>query len=78
MSPGPPAVGTMIVVADTSPLNYLILIGAVDLLPSLYGSIYTAPACASELSAPGAPEEVRQWFESRPDWMVVTVPGGGQ
>jgi len=27
----------MIVVADTSPLNYLILIGAVDVLPSLYG-----------------------------------------
>lgn len=64
----------MIVVADTSPLNYLILIGAVDLLPSLYGSIYTAPACVSELRAPGAPEEVRRWFENRPDWMVTTAP----
>ncbi len=37
----------MIVVADTSPLNYLILIGAVDLLHPLYGSIYTVPACVS-------------------------------
>jgi len=28
----------MIVVADTSPLNYLILIEEADLLPALYGT----------------------------------------
>src|SRR2546422_349126 len=64
----------MIVVADTSPLNYLVLIGAADLLPPLYGSIQTGPACASELSAPGTPEEVRRWFENGPNWLVVTAP----
>ena len=30
----------MIVVSDTSPLNYLILIGRVDILRVLFGSIY--------------------------------------
>jgi predicted nucleic acid-binding protein len=63
------------VIADTSPLNYLILIDAQDLLPSLYASIRIAPAGASELAAPGAPEKVRQWIiEDRPDWLVVTAP----
>jgi predicted nucleic acid-binding protein len=29
----------MIVVADTSPLNYLILIDQIDLLPALFGHV---------------------------------------
>jgi hypothetical protein len=62
------------VIADTSPLNYLILIGTQDLLPILYPSIRIAPAGASELAAPGAPEKVRQWIENRPDWLVVAAP----
>jgi predicted nucleic acid-binding protein len=62
------------VIADTSPLNYLVLIGAQDLLPSLYESVRIAPAGVSELGAPGAPEKVRQWIENRPDWLVVTAP----
>jgi len=62
------------VIADTSPLNYPILIGVQDLLPSLYESIRIAPAGVFELAAPGAPEKVRQWIEDRPDWLVVTAP----
>lgn len=64
----------MIVIADTSPLNYLILIGASDVLPLLYGSIHIAPACAYELTAPGAPEQVRRWLQERPNWLLVTTP----
>jgi predicted nucleic acid-binding protein len=29
----------MIVVADTSPINYLILIEEIDILPKMYGSV---------------------------------------
>jgi predicted nucleic acid-binding protein len=29
----------MIVVADTSPINYLVLIGQIEILPHLYGRI---------------------------------------
>ena len=48
----------MIIIADTSPLNYLILIGAVDLLPALYKTIHIGQSCVSELLALGASEEV--------------------
>ncbi len=30
----------MIVVSNTTPLNYLILIGAQDVLPHLFGQVY--------------------------------------
>jgi predicted nucleic acid-binding protein len=63
----------MIVVADTSPLNYLILIDASDVLPDLYGSVHVPPTCASELCTSGAPDKVRKWFESKPAWLVVTA-----
>ena len=33
----------MIVVADTSPLNYLVLIGAVDILEPLYTRVVVPP-----------------------------------
>ena len=64
----------MIVIADTSPLNYLILIDAVNILPSLYGKVYVAPACARELATPEAPEQVRLWYKNRPKWLVITAP----
>jgi predicted nucleic acid-binding protein len=34
----------MIVVADTTPVNYLILIGEIDVLPKLYGRVVIPPA----------------------------------
>jgi predicted nucleic acid-binding protein len=41
-----------VVVADTSPLNYLILIEALDLLPRLYGRIVIPVEVLNELSEP--------------------------
>lgn len=42
-----------VIVADTSPLNYLILIDSVDILPRLYGSILVPPQVIAELVVPG-------------------------
>ncbi len=42
----------MIVVADTAPLNYLILIGHVDILESLYGEVVIPPAVQDEMLDP--------------------------
>jgi predicted nucleic acid-binding protein len=39
----------MIVVADTSPLNYLILIEQVQVLEVLYGQVIIPPAVQDEL-----------------------------
>ena len=49
----------MIGVADTTPLNYLILIGVVPILPTLFGRVYAPPAVIRELSHPRGPEVVR-------------------
>lgn len=39
----------MIVVADTSPINYLILIEAADILRNLYGNVVIPEAVVQEL-----------------------------
>lgn len=69
----------MIVVADTSPLNYLVLIGHVDLLPRMYGRVVVPEGVATELVDPGSPPEVRSWASTRPIWLEVRrvdVPAG--
>lgn len=48
-----------IVVADTGPLHYLILIGQIDLLPRLFGAVAVPITVAGELRHPGAPVAVR-------------------
>jgi predicted nucleic acid-binding protein len=48
----------MIVVSDTSPLNYLILIDAVDLLPQIFGQVYAPSEVVEELKHVGSPEAV--------------------
>lgn len=48
----------MIVVSDTSPLNYLVFIQAIDLLPQLFGRVVTAPAVMGELSHASSPAAV--------------------
>ena len=58
----------MIVVADTSPLNYLILIGEVERLPSLYRKILIPQAVHKELLRAQTPLTVRNWAASLPAW----------
>ena len=41
----------MVVVADSSPLRYLIVLGEQDLLPELLGEIWIPSAVLDELSA---------------------------
>ena len=42
----------MIVVADTSPLNYLVLLGKPDILPKIYGRVVVPTGVVAELSHP--------------------------
>jgi predicted nucleic acid-binding protein len=46
----------MIVIADTSPTNYLICIGEIDVLPKLYRVVIIPRAVRDELSRDRAPE----------------------
>ncbi len=58
----------MIVVADTSPLNYLVLIGEIERLPSLYQKILIPQAVHKELLRAQTPLAVRGWAASLPAW----------
>jgi predicted nucleic acid-binding protein len=59
----------MIVVADTSPLNYLIRLGYVDLLRDIYARVVVPRAVLIEMQQPEAPEEVRAWAAAPPPWV---------
>ena len=61
----------MIIVADTSPLNYLVLIREIELLPSLFGQVIIPQAVWAELHAPGTPDVVREWADSAPSWLEI-------
>lgn len=69
MKPGGPS--RLIVVADTSPINYLLQIDQVDLLRQLYGEIIVPRAVLDELSHHAAPAAVIAWALRRPDWIKV-------
>ena len=61
----------MRVVADTSPINYLILIQQELLLPVLYTQVIIPPAVLQELQDPETPEAVRTWVAHPPVWFEV-------
>ena len=61
-----------LVVADTSPIFYLLSIDLIDVLPQLFGKIFVPDAVHKELCHPAAPLAVREWAAHPPDWMEVT------
>lgn len=61
----------MIIVADSGPLHYLILLDQADLLRRFYGRVCVPEAVAAELSAVGAPRIVRDWISGPPSWVEV-------
>jgi predicted nucleic acid-binding protein len=58
----------MLVIADTSPLRYLVLIDYPMILPALFGRVLIPPAVAVELQRPRTPAPVRAWMASSPPW----------
>lgn len=68
----------MIVVSDTTPLHYLILIGQVHLLHELYGSVVVPQAVFDEMQRATTPAEVSAWVATPPAWFdvrTVIAPG---
>ncbi len=64
----------MIVIADTSPINYLIRIDEIAVLPKIYGRVIVPPSVRDELRNAGAPESVRLWISKPPTWLEVRAP----
>ena len=46
----------MIVISDTGPLNYLILIESIHVLPAIFGDVYAPPEVVLELKRSRRPE----------------------
>jgi predicted nucleic acid-binding protein len=61
----------MRVVADTSPICYLLLIGSSELLPSLFQRIFIPEAVARELAHADAAPVLRHWIASPPAWLQI-------
>lgn len=60
-----------LVVADTGPLNYLVLIDAIELLPKLFEKVFAPEAVRAELLNQDAPAVVRAWATHPPSWLEV-------
>jgi predicted nucleic acid-binding protein len=63
----------MIVVADTSPLNYLVLTGYENLLRILFGTILVPHGVVEELGDSKAPDIVRTWIAQPRDWVEIRL-----
>jgi predicted nucleic acid-binding protein len=63
-----------VVVSDTTPLHYLILIGRESILERLYGKVFIPPAVLTELSHAAAPGQISNWAALLPTWVTVAAP----
>ena len=64
----------MIVVSDTSPLNYLVLIRAMRCFRHIFKQVHIPPAVLQELHHSKTPELVRQWAAAPPPWLRIEKP----
>lgn len=65
----------LLVIADTSPVRYLVQIGQIELLARLFAEIKLPTIVAEELRHPSAPAVVRAWMQELPEWVeVLTAP----
>jgi predicted nucleic acid-binding protein len=68
----------MIVVADASPLIVLTKIEHIQVLPALYEQVVIPPEVFNELLSTNRPQEVRNFFTSKPAWLKTQMPKSQQ
>lgn len=61
----------MIIVSNTSPINYLILIEQINVLSELFAEITIPQTVYQELSDPQAPSMVQGWIATPPNWLKI-------
>lgn len=60
-----------VIIADTSPLHYLALIGESHILPALFGAVIIPQKVLSELNQLTTPAAVKSFATSLPPWLEV-------
>jgi len=63
-----------VVVSDTSPLHYLILCGAENILPRLFQQVVIPPMVFHELQQANTPSLVCEWAARLPAWVAIQSP----
>jgi predicted nucleic acid-binding protein len=63
----------VLVVADTGPPHYLVLIGVIDVLPKLFGRVALPEVVRDELRHARTPEPVRRWIADPPAWIEFAL-----
>jgi hypothetical protein len=66
----------ILVVADMSPLRYLVEIGYESLLPRLFAKVWIPGTVLTELRHKRTPAAVGRWAEQLPSWIEVRHVGG--
>ncbi len=61
----------MIIISDTTSINYLVLIGEIHILEKLFGRVIIPDAVFVEFHNPGTPQLVTNWADSSPAWLEV-------
>jgi predicted nucleic acid-binding protein len=61
----------MVAVSNTSPLNYLVQIDCVHILPTLFAHVSVSGAVLDELQHQTAPPAVRAFASNPPEWISV-------
>ncbi len=64
----------MLVVSDASPVNVLIRIGQINVLPILFKAVVVPTSVAEEMSRAATPQIVRDWLDRPPPWFSVREP----
>jgi predicted nucleic acid-binding protein len=63
----------LLVVADTSPVRYLIQIDKIEVVHLLFQSVTLPSVVAQELRHPSAPAAVQAWMGNPPDWVTEST-----
>jgi len=64
-----------LIVSDASPVHYLVLIQAVEVLPKLFSKVVIPEYIVSvELQNPKTPLSVQEWVRHLPGWVEVRKP----
>jgi predicted nucleic acid-binding protein len=65
----------ILIVADTGPINYLIQIGHIEVLPRLVERVVLPATVQNELLRDAAPAVVREWATNPPTWVEIRSAG---
>ncbi|MDZ4831746.1 MAG: hypothetical protein SGJ09_16310 [Phycisphaerae bacterium] len=64
----------LVVVADSSPINHLVRLGRIELLPQFFSQVVVPTQVADEMRQPATPEAVRAFIASPPPWFNERAP----